>query len=1489
MASSSTKFKVSNITIGIQAGTVRTLYASWDAPTGTITDKNNKQQNVAKVTKEYEYQWLCYHDDHSFVTDGTTKYRTLEFTPGENVTKVNLKIRPVAEEYDYKVPKTTGSGKNKKTDYDTKKTTYYSGEWAKRKEDFVFEKVKVHTYKVVKETMVFDEIEMRQGRKFITAHWEDNNPMTYYEGFECLFGYYDGAVWNDETTSVPVKKKDGEFVRTYKKEFEIPAIAKKVRFTVKPVPKTEGVFIGANREKITKKVTIDTRTTEVPTITMVAKTDGTFVARWKISDHTNVGSFSVRWQYWVKNGKNGFWSDPSSGTVDYNDMNTGAGFDLLNDDKTSNKKSKYSWISQYDIPSGSNSVRFSVKPEPKVEGAFTGDWQTAQYVIELEDKTVTNVQITRKPRTDWTLVATWGVDNKSDVDKFEYRWLYQIKGSDIYFDGPRGDVPVVGHLGQWNCEFEPPSDVKMAQVKIQPIPKYATAFSPDWGKWTVYTFNIPKIQVYDVVVARVGSTGRNFICDWKTDDLPAATKNAIDHFEIDWAYKIKNVGVDGIQKGLWFYDQTDTTHGTADKYTHSDVYTAPAEAIAVKACVKPVPKLESNFVGVWSEGSEGGNPRSLYRIESKSVSIKNLEATRAKDGRVLFTWEIIEKTWLTDFTIETQYYSEDGLWTGVAENTVNKLNPNYYYDVPAGALKVKARVKPNYEADCGKNGSYSSYCTYGVYKDSKTVTGLTLAVQKGSTRDVVATWDDDDYDAIGTFSIQWRYGIPNPNTSKVGYIWISDSNGTTPVDTPSATYTAPDNAVMVGCKVMPVPEDGKEYVFNGEWCEEEILSLPDDTTPEVPAVPTAEVEGSKVTVYVDTYDDNTSSVEFQVSDTVNIIKNATALVVLNRASIDFPLAKGKTYRARARGVNKGGETSEWSEWTAEIMTGPSVPLNVKCSATSKTSVSVSWTGVVSATSYTVERTQKKKYFDTAPSQISSETLERTSTGTLSLEMLGLETNSEWFFRVKATNAQGDSEWSAIVNTIIGSKPAAPTTWSSTTTGMTSRDVYLYWLHNSEDKSREVAAQLELTVNGTKTTSTIQNESEEEDHVGQYRIAANTYSNGAKIQWRVRTKGITNEWGDWSTERIVDIFAAPVLSMYLTDGNNTHLTGAYLTAFPLRINLSATPLSQHPVVYSISVVANNTYEANTDTGATRIITKGEEIYSTHYYTTAASPRFSLSADALDLDDGQRYTVFAKVSMDSGLTAEASSSFSVDWGEIDYLLNARMTYSSEAVTMSIAPYCTSLSGAAASDITISIYRRDFDGGFTEIASGLPSTGYRSAIDPHPSMDVARYRVVGKSKSTGQIIFYDLPGYEIGEPGIILQWNERWSDFDTLNASEDGWDANPPWEGSLLKLPYNVDTTSNADPDSAMVNYIGRKHPVSYYGTQVGETFSWKTDVPKEDKNTIYALRRLAVYMGDVYVRESGGVGCWAHVKVSFNVTHRDVIVPVSLEITRVEGGA
>jgi hypothetical protein len=106
-------------------------------------------------------------------------------------------------------------------------------------------------------------------------------------------------------------------------------------------------------------------------------------------------------------------------------------------------------------------------------------------------------------------------------------------------------------------------------------------------------------------------------------------------------------------------------------------------------------------------------------------------------------------------------------------------------------------------------------------------------------------------------------------------------------------------------------------------------------------------------------------------------------------------------------------------------------------------------------------------------------------------------------------------------------------------------------------------------------------------------------------------------------------------------------------------------------------------------------------------------------------------------------------------------------------------------------------------------------------------------------------------------------------------------------MLKLPYNIEVSESNSLDVALNEYIGRAHPVSYYGTQLGVKGDWNAVIPRDDIETVYALRRLAIYRGDVYVREPSGVGYWANITVSFSKRYSEMTIPITLNVVRVEG--
>lgn len=757
-----------------------------------------------------------------------------------------------------------------------------------------------------------------------------------------------------------------------------------------------------------------------------------------------------------------------------------------------------------------------------------------------------------------------------------------------------------------------------------------------------------------------------------------------------------------------------------------------------------------------------------------------------------------------------------------------------------------------------------------------------FGLQSDTDRTVYATWSwDKSY--TDSYQVKWYYDTGDG-------VWFVGNDSTVKVK--QDTYNAPSNAKRVKFTVKPISKkrkvNNKETSYwTASWSTAKIYSF-SSNPPSTPPVPSVEIKDYKLTAELSNLNVNATSIQFQiVRNDKSIFKTGTATIKTAAASYSCTVSAGSEYKVRCRAV-RGKLYSDWSDYSSNAGTIPAAPARItKCQSTSTSSIYVGWPAIANATSYDLEFTTNKNYFDGSDQTTVINGIEFTH-----FEKTGLETGKEYFFRVRAVNDKGHSGWSQISSTVIGKKSSAPTTWSSTTTVMVGETLTLYWVHNAEDKSKETSAELEITIDGTTSTFKVANpledsptgedEEDEEPKANFYLIQTEDLAEGAKIEWRVRTAGITNEYGEWSIQRTVDVYAPPYLELLVTDADANDIET--LESFPMYVGGAAGPNTQTPTGYHLSVIANESYETVDNLGNQKLVSSGEKVYS-KYFDTSKELLVELSANSLTLENNMSYTIVCTVAMNSGLTAEASKEFSVSWTESEYEPNAEIGIDDEVYSASIRPYCEDEDGELIEDILLSVYRREYDGGFTEIAKNLDNVKNTFVTDPHPALDLARYRIVAMSKTTGKVSYCDTSGYPVGCNSVIIQWDEEWSDFD---ATTDDEQEIPSWAGSMLKLPYNIDISDSHSTDVELVEYIGRKHPVSYYGTQLGETSSWSVTVPKDDVETLYALRRLAIWTGDVYVREPSGSGYWASIKVSFSQTHCEVTIPVTIDVTRVEGG-
>ena len=819
-----------------------------------------------------------------------------------------------------------------------------------------------------------------------------------------------------------------------------------------------------------------------------------------------------------------------------------------------------------------------------------------------------------------------------------------------------------------------------------------------------------------------------------------------------------------------------------------------------------------------------------------------------------------------------------------------------------------------------------------------------LATSDGTMVEIEAPGIRKQVNTSRTFYVRWAWNTELNKTQNYQVIWewqSSDnewwegSNSTTSdADTKLSTYTADEQAIAIRVKVKPNAQSGfltgkTTYGWSTHSLELGTIYTFGYLAATTPSKPSVELSKYKLTATLDDVapvdpDEQNNPVYPQIQ--FEIVKDHTYVdgyvylsdpITVNTGHVTFSytsIVAGSNYKVRCRSLYNG-IFSAWSDYDGPHNALPIAPTLTDIIVQSKTAILLKWTPVHSAKSYNIQYCVRDpelypdltdeeyiKLASPSPESIDANEFFKTSedgrTEWIEYPMDGLATGGKYCIRISSNNGTDDSDWSPTRTFILGTTPDSPTTWSSTTTAEVGESLVLYWIHNSQDGSIETSAQIKLNVDGNITyvrVPELGNKPKNEDgeyETSNYPINTESYNDGATITWQVRTAGVLEEqYGDWSEERVVKIYAPPALQLALKDKEGAQITE--ITSFPFNIDLTVgNTANQTPIGYYVYIESESDYTTTDNIGNTKSVSKGTRVYSQHFdasnsdydYVKMEGNNYNIEIrpNHVTLENNKYYTIKAIVSMSSGLRGEAAiTRIPVGWIATQVAPLADISINKNTLSAYIYPYVNT-----EEDILLSVYRREYDGTFTEIDRDIPNNRYTVALDPHPALDYARYRIVAKNQTTGAISYNDVPGYRVGEPGIVIQWDEKWNSFDAL--SDGTLPAEPTWSGMMLKLPYNVDVSSNHSPEVSLVKYIGRTRPVSYYGTHRGELSSWSTVIPKSDTETLYLIRKLAIWMGNVYVRESSGMGYWANITVSYNRNHLQLGVPVSFSITPVEGG-
>ena len=821
------------------------------------------------------------------------------------------------------------------------------------------------------------------------------------------------------------------------------------------------------------------------------------------------------------------------------------------------------------------------------------------------------------------------------------------------------------------------------------------------------------------------------------------------------------------------------------------------------------------------------------------------------------------------------------------------------------------------------------------------VTITAFGLQANTDRTFFGTWSWSR-DNTAHFEIRWFYGTGDKakftgNSSTVE--WLDNAQ-------PQSLYTAPENATYVSFQVKPIAKTHKVnnsdvYYWTAQWSTEQFYYMK-NLPPAKPPTPTATMEDYTLKVEVNGVEEDNIDIEFEIiQNDLTVYKTGKSKVTRSVAKYSCSVSPGYSYKVRCRAL-KNNLRSGWTDYSSNVNTKPNKPEKINdLRAVSETAITLTWDEAITADSYDIEYAIRLDYLgmSNASTTINNITAPRYT-------ITGLSTGEKYFVRVRAVNAQGTSDWTEAKSIILGAVPSAPTTWSSSTTVTVGEDMKFYWMHNSKDGSKESKAELSYVVdNGSEVLKEIV-KVDTSDDVSYYWLPTLSYREGASIKWRVRTAGITGEYGPWSVTRTITIYAPPSLSLVISDDGLNTRSLRQITKYPFYIKAVAGPSSQIPIGYHFSIIAKDTYETMDEHGNVKMVIAGQEIYSNFLDVNERLILLTMTPSDVNLENNIEYELLCTVTMNSGLTEEASAEFRVSLDDVTYYPAAEILFDETTLSASIRPYCTytpyifyqvsynastgiytrtntaispiegtSVDNALTTqedlvfvgvnssgetiyfsvipsnreylveNVVLSVYRKDYDGRFVEIAKDVPNLDNRYVTDPHPSLDLATYRVVATDTTNGSISYTDIPGYPVGIKSVIIQWDETWSNLEILG---DNPTDEVSWAGSMLKLPYNIDVSDSNEMDVSLIEYIGRSHPVTYYGTQLGVTSTWRMEIPKTDKATLYGLRLLAIYTGDVYVREPSGSGYWANISVSYEQKHRELTIPITLTIKRVEGG-
>lgn len=405
---------------------------------------------------------------------------------------------------------------------------------------------------------------------------------------------------------------------------------------------------------------------------------------------------------------------------------------------------------------------------------------------------------------------------------------------------------------------------------------------------------------------------------------------------------------------------------------------------------------------------------------------------------------------------------------------------------------------------------------------------------------------------------------------------------------------------------------------------------------------------------------------------------------------DNGIAANHRYAYRVRAQNTAGKSGYAT--SGYIYTTPAAPTAVTVSKTTASTVQVAVTGAAPyASAYDVAVTiDGGTTWDTIAQPTSMPYVDANApAGTVQ-------------YRVRAIRGSLASAWTVSNQLVTITPPLAPTITAqpSNPTALDSV-VTVGWVPNHPDGTAQSAAQVRVTdPSGTATTYDVSGDATA------YSLACATAGTWSAM---VRTHGLYDGWGEWSTAVSWGVYAPPVVVI-----TSPASDGSVVDTLPLGIAWEVTDptgVSSQTVTLRDSATGATVWEATLPSGTSSV-----EVHA---------------SDAPSLANGTAYALTVAVTGGSGLSATATREFATDWAA-PATPTAMVTADADTASVAVVAYEGASSGSEPATVSLMVVRVSPDGSRWVVADGMASGD--TAVDPLPPLGVQYAYEVTATAETG-----------------------------------------------------------------------------------------------------------------------------------------------------------